>query len=57
MSLFIEGITSFIQSTGLAKLFAATAETPLAFAGVDFGTIIMLAFSCFLIYLAIGKEF
>lgn len=57
MSLFIEGITSFIQSTGLAKLFAATAETPLAFAGVDFGTIIMLAVSCVLIYLAIGKEF
>ena len=57
LSLFIEGITSFIQSTGLAKLFAATAETPLAFAGVDFGTIIMLAVSCVLIYLAIGKEF
>ncbi len=57
MSLFIEGITSFIQSTGLAKLFAATAETSLAFAGVDFGTILMLAVSCVLIYLAIGKEF
>ncbi len=57
MNLFIEGITSFIQSTGLAKIFAATAETPLAFAGVDFGTIIMLAVSCVLIYLAIGKEF
>ena len=57
LSLFIEGITSFIQSTGLAKLFAATAETSLAFAGVDFGTIIMLAVSCVLIYLAIGKEF
>ena len=57
LSLFIEGITSFIQSTGLAKLFAATAETSLAFAGVDFGTILMLAVSCVLIYLAIGKEF
>ncbi|MGN1059133.1 MAG: sodium ion-translocating decarboxylase subunit beta, partial [Clostridia bacterium] len=57
LNLFIEGITSFIQSTGLAKIFAATAETPLAFAGVDFGTIIMLAVSCVLIYLAIGKEF
>jgi len=57
LDFLIEGITSFIQSTGLAKIFAATAETPLAFAGVDFGTIIMLAISCVLIYLAIGKEF
>lgn len=57
LNLLIEGITSFIQSTGLAKLFAATADTALAFAGVDFGTIIMLAVSCFLIYLAVGKEF
>ena len=57
LNLLIEGITSFIQSTGIAKIFAATAETPLAFAGVDFGTIIMLAISCVLIYLAIGKEF
>ncbi len=57
LNLFIEGITSFIQGTGLAKIFAATAETPLAFAGVDFGTILMLAISCLLIYLAIGKQF
>ncbi len=57
MNLFIEGITSFIQSTGLAKIFAATADTPLAFAGVDFGTIVMLVVACVLIYLAIGKEF
>ncbi len=57
MNLFLEGITSFIQGTGLAKIFAATAETPLAFAGVDFGTIIMLVISCLLIYLAIGKQF
>lgn len=57
LSLFIEGITSFIQSTGLAKIFAATADTALAFAGVDFGTIIMLVVACVLIYLAIGKQF
>ena len=56
-NLLIDGIKSFIQSTGLAKLFAATSGTPLAFAGVDFGTIIMLAIACVLIYLAIGKEF
>ncbi len=55
--LFINGITSFIQSTGLAKLFAATSETPLAFAGVDFGSIVMLIVACVLIYLAIGKQF
>ena len=57
LNLFIEGITSFIQGTGLAKLFAATAETPLAFAGVDFGSILMLVVACVLIYLAIGKQF
>ncbi len=57
MNLFLEGIASFLQSTGIAKIFAATAETPLAFAGIDFGTIVMLAVSCVLIYLAIGKGF
>ena len=57
MNLFIEGITSFIQSTGIAKLFAATAETAVAIGGVDVGSIIMLAVACVLIYLAIGKGF
>ncbi len=57
LNLFVEGITSFIQSTGIAKLFAPTAETALAFGGVDIGTIIMLGIACVLIYLAIGKQF
>ncbi len=57
MNLFIEGITSFIQSTGIAKLFAATADTAVAIGGVDIGSIIMLAVACVLIYLAIGKQF
>jgi len=57
LDLFLEGITRFINGTGLAKIFTATADTPLAFAGVDFGTILMLVISCLLIYLAIGKEF
>ena len=54
----MNGIVSFMQSTGLAKLFAATAESSaLVYGGIDFGTIIMLAISCVLIYLAIGKKF
>ncbi len=57
MNLFLEGIASFLQSTGIAKIFAATADSPLAFAGIDFGTIVMLAVACVLIYLAIGKGF
>jgi len=57
LNLFVEGITSFVNNTGLAKLFAATESSALAFAGVDFGTIIMLVISCVLIYLAIGKQF
>ena len=55
--LFINGITSFIQNTGIAKLFAATEGSALAFAGVDFGSIVMLIVACVLIYLAIGKQF
>jgi len=57
LNLFIDGITSFINNTGLAKIFAPSAEAALVFAGVDFGTIIMLVIACFLIYLAIGKQF
>lgn len=57
MNLFIDGITSFINNTGLAKIFAPSAEATLVFAGVDFGTIIMLVIACVLIYLAIGKQF
>ncbi len=57
MELFINGITSFLQSTGIAKLFAATAETAVSIGGIDVGSIIMLAVACVLIYLAIGKQF
>jgi len=57
LNLFIDGITSFINNTGLAKIFAPSAEAALVFAGVDFGTIIMLVIACVLIYLAIGKQF
>ncbi len=57
MNLFIDGITSFLQSTGIAKLFAATAETAVQIGGIDIGSIIMLIVACVLIYLAIGKQF
>ena len=57
MNLFIDGITSFIANTGLAKIFAPSEGASLVFAGVDFGTILMLAIACVLIYLAIGKQF
>jgi len=57
LNLFIDGITSFIANTGLAKIFAPSEGASLVFAGVDFGTILMLAIACVLIYLAIGKQF
>ncbi len=57
MNLFIEGITSFIANTGLAKIFAPSETAALVFGGVDFGTILMLVIACVLIYLAIGKQF
>lgn len=55
--LFIKGITSFMQSTGIARIFAATQNSAIAFAGVDFGTIIMICIACVLLYLAIVKGF
>lgn len=57
MDLFINGITSFLQNTGIAKIFAATEATAVQFAGIDFGSIIMIAIACVLIFLAIGKKF
>ena len=50
-------MASFLQNTGIAKIFAATETTAVQFAGIDFGSIIMIAISCLLIYLAIGKKF
>ena len=57
MDLFLNGIASFLQNTGIAKIFAATPDTAVQFAGIDFGAIIMIAISCVLIFLAIGKKF
>ncbi len=57
MDLFYNGTVSFLQNTGIAKIFAATEETAVQFAGIDFGAIIMIAISCVLIFLAIGKKF
>ena len=57
MDLFINGITSFLQNTGIAKIFAATEATAVQFAGIDFGSIIMIGIACVLIFLAIGKKF
>lgn len=50
-------MASFLQNTGITKIFAATETTAVQFAGIDFGSIIMIAISCLLIYLAIGKKF
>lgn len=55
--LFIKGITSFMQSTGIARIFAATDKSAIAFAGVDFGTVIMICIACILLYLAIVRGF
>lgn len=57
MDLLINGMTSFLQNTGIAKIFAATETTAVQFAGIDFGSIIMICISCLLVYLAIGKKF
>ena len=46
-----------MQSTGIARIFAATQNSAIAFAGVDFGTIIMICIACVLLYLAIVKGF
>lgn len=55
--LFIKGITSFMQSTGVAKIFAATNDSVIQFGGIDFGVIIMIIVACVLLYLAIVKQF
>lgn len=55
--LFIKGITSFMQSTGIAKVFAATNDSVIQFSGIDFGVIIMIIVACVLLYLAIVKQF
>ena len=55
--LFIKGITSFMQSTGIAKVFAATNDSVIQFGGIDFGVIIMIIVACVLLYLAIVKQF
>ena len=55
--LFIKGITSFVQSTGIAKVFAATNDSVIQFGGIDFGVIIMIIIACVLLYLAIVKQF
>ena len=55
--LFIKGITSFMQSTGVAKIFAATNDSVIQFGGIDFGVIIMIIIACVLLYLAIVKQF
>ena len=34
--LFINGITAFAQNTGIARIFAATESSAIAFAGIDF---------------------
>ncbi len=57
MELFINGMESFLANTGIAKIFAATETTAIQYAGIDFGAIIMIAISCLLIFLAIGKKF
>ena len=55
--MLLDSLAAFCQSTGIAKLFAATEGTALAFGGVDFGSLLMIVISCVLIYLAIGKGF
>lgn len=55
--LFINGITSFLQNTGVARIFAATPTSAIQFAGIDFGVIIMIIIACILLYLAIVKQF
>ncbi len=55
--LFIEGIQSFAQSTGLAKIFSAASNSAFAVNNIDVGVIIMIIISCVLLYLAIVKQF
>ena len=55
--LFINGITAFMQSTGIARIFAATEKSAIAYAGIDFGVIIMILIAFVLLYLAIVKGF
>ena len=57
MQMLLDSLMAFLQSTGIAKLFAATEATALAFGGIDVGSIIMIGVACVLLYLAIGKGF
>ena len=53
----LNGIVQFFQNTGIYKLVTSGGSTLFHIGSVDIGTIIMIAISCVLIYLAIGKGF
>ncbi|MBP3337441.1 MAG: sodium ion-translocating decarboxylase subunit beta [Clostridia bacterium] len=57
MQLLLDSLIAFLQSTGIAKIFAATESTAIALGGIDVGAIIMIGISFVLLYLAIGKGF
>ena len=59
LSLLLEGIVGFFQSTGIYKIISAASQSGVAISlgNVDIGTIVMIAIACLLIYLAIGKGF
>ena len=51
LSLLLDGIVGFFQSTGIYKIISVTSESNVAFSlgSVDIGTIIMIAIACLLI--------
>ena len=51
MELFINGITGFLQSTGIYRIASAIGEY------VGWGSIVMMGVACVLMYLAIGRKF
>ena len=57
MQLLLDSLIAFLQSTGIAKIFAATESTAIALGGIDVGAILMIGISFVLLYLAIGKGF
>ncbi len=55
-----QGIVSFMQTTGIAKMFAPDASIAgqwFCAGGINWGAIIMICVACVLVYLAIGKGF
>jgi len=60
LDMFLSGIASFMNTTGIAKMFTpdpSIADQWFCVGGINWGALIMIGVACVLVYLAIGKGF